>query len=203
MDYGPLEEERAGWEARGFHCTRHLVKKVNFSSDPPDGSINTPNRYQSGIPADLPPSLIPQIKLYVGTSDISLLSQALSILALLLELSPPITFPVVEKELLADIYQIAHSPLVSGAALDSLLAFFSALVQADRQIASHVIPNLVIGVEKSPKTEVNPINAAKCVGQVVRSSQGIAAGTIAEYSKVVKVQFLVLFHVGPSECSNK
>ncbi|KAG8220729.1 armadillo-type protein [Butyriboletus roseoflavus] len=143
-------------------------------------------RYQSGIPTDLPPSLIPQIKLYIGTSDISLLSQALSILALLLELSPPVTFPVVEKELLADIYQIAHSPLVSGAALDSLLAFFSALVQADRQIATHVIPNLVIGVEKSPKTEVNPINAAKCVGQVVRSAQGVAAGTIAEYSKFVK-----------------
>ncbi|KAF8139703.1 armadillo-type protein [Boletus edulis] len=143
-------------------------------------------RYQSGIPPDLPPSLIPQIKLYIGTSDISLLSQALAILALLLELSPSITFPVVEKELLADIYQIAHSPLVSGAALDSLLAFCSALVQADRQIATHVVPNLVIGANKSPKAEASLTNVAKCVGQVVRSAQGVAAGTIAEYSKVVK-----------------
>ncbi|KAG9310349.1 armadillo-type protein [Chiua virens] len=143
-------------------------------------------RYQSGIPADLPPSLIPQIKLYISTSEISLLSQALSILALLLELSPSITFPVVEKQLLADIYKIAHSPLVSGAALDSLLAFFSALVQADNQIATHVVPNLVLSVEKSPKAETNPTNIAKCVGQVVKSAQGVAAGTIAEYSKVVK-----------------
>ncbi|KAF9229840.1 TIP120-domain-containing protein [Gyrodon lividus] len=144
------------------------------------------NRYRSGIPADLPLSLVPQIKLYVGTSDISLLSQALSILALLLELSPSISFPEIEKELLSDIYQIAHSPLVSGAALDSFLAFFSALVQADRQIATHVVPNLVIAVEKSSKTEANPSNVAKCIGQVVRSSQGVAAGTIAEYSKAVK-----------------
>ena len=104
-------------------------------------------------------------------------------------MSPSITFPVVEKELLTDVYRIAHSPLVSGAALDSLLAFFSALVQADSQIATHVVPNLVIGVEKSPKAEANPSNVAKCIGQVVRSSQGVAAGTIAEYSKAVKVRF--------------
>ena len=132
-----------------------------------------------------------------------MLSQALSILALLLELSPSITFPVVEKELLADIYQIAHSPLVSGAALDSLLAFFSALVQADRQIATHVVPNLVIGVERSPKAEANPTNVAKCIGQVVRSSQGVAAGTIAEYSKAVKVWFFVLSRLRPSEHMNE
>lgn len=150
-------------------------------------STNISDRYQSGIPIDLPPSLIPQIKLYVGTSDISLLSQAFSILALLLELSPSVTFPVVEGEVLADMYQIAHSPLVSGAALDSLLALFSALVQADRQIATHVVPNLVISVERSPKTEANLTNVAKCIGQVVRSAQGVAAGTIAEYSKAVKV----------------
>lgn len=110
---------------------------------------------------------------------------------------------MVEKELLADIYQIAHSPLVSGAALDSLLSFFTALVQADRQIATHVVPNLVIGVEKSPKTEANSINVAKCVGQVVRSSQGIAAGTIAEYSKSVKVWFFALSHLGPSKYVNE
>lgn len=163
-----------------------------------DGLTKWPDRYQSGIPADLPPSLVPQIKPYVGTSDISLLSQALSILALLLELSPSITFPVVEGELLTDVYRIAHSPLVSGAALDSLLTFFSALVQADSQIATYVVPNLVIGVQKSPKTEANPSNVAKCIGQVVRSSQGVAAGTIAEYSKAVKVRFyiycLVCYH---------
>ncbi|KIJ68853.1 hypothetical protein HYDPIDRAFT_82664 [Hydnomerulius pinastri MD-312] len=143
-------------------------------------------RYQSGIPADLPPSLVPQIKLYISTSDISLLSQALSILAVLLELSPSTTFPEVERELLTDIYQISYSPLVSGAALDALLAFFSALVQADRQIATHVVPSLVIAVEKAPKAEANPGNIAKCIGQVVRSQQDVAAGTIAEYSKAVK-----------------
>lgn len=132
-----------------------------------------------------------------------MLSQALSIIALLLELSPAITFPVIEKELLADIYQIAHSPLVSGAALDSLLAFFSALVQADRQIATHVVPNLVIIADKSPKTEANLINVAKCIGQVVRSSQGVAAGTIAEYSKIVKVWFFFLCSLRPSERLNE
>lgn len=143
--------------------------------------------YQSGIPTALAPALVAQIKPYLSTSDISLLSQALIVLALLLQLTPSTTFPEVEHDLFPDIYHIAHSPLVSGPALDSLLGFFSALVQADNQIATHVVPNLVIAVEKAPKSEASPANVARCVAQVVKSQQGVAAGAIAEYSKNIKV----------------
>ncbi|KAF8907661.1 armadillo-type protein [Gymnopilus junonius] len=138
--------------------------------------------YTNGIPSNLPSNLVPQVKPYISTSDISLLSQALSTLALLLELSPSITFPEVESDLLSDIYSVAHSPLVSGVALDSLFRFFAALVQADAQIATHVVPNLVNSSEKAVKTENSPSNVAKCVAQVVKSAMGVAAGTIAEYS---------------------
>lgn len=148
--------------------------------------------YTSGVPPDLSSVLVPQIKTYLSTSDISLLSQALIILALLLDLSPSTTFPEVERDLLSEIYRIAHSPLISGAALDSLLAFFSALVQADNQIATHVVPNLVISVEKAPKADASPANVAKCVAQVVKSQQAVAAGTIAEYSKHTKVHCIIL-----------
>ncbi|KAL4071187.1 armadillo-type protein [Scleroderma yunnanense] len=143
-------------------------------------------RYQSGVPDDLPQTLVLQVKPYFTTSDISVLSQALSLLAALLDLAPTTTFPAVECELLSDIYPIAHSPLVSGAALDALLAFFSALVQADLQIATHVVPNVVIAVEKAQKADANVMNVAKCVGEVVKSQQAVAAGTIAEYSRYIK-----------------
>lgn len=123
----------------------------------------------------------------MSTSDISLLSQSLTILGLLLELSPTTTFPEVEREVLPEIYTIAHSPLLSGAALDSMLVFFGSLVQADGQISTHVVPSLVILAEKAPKTESSPVNVAKCVAQIVKSQQNIAAGTIAEYSKHIKV----------------
>ncbi|KAF9482351.1 TIP120-domain-containing protein [Pholiota conissans] len=142
--------------------------------------------YKSGIPPDLPASLIPQVKAYISVSDISLLSQALSTLALLLELSPTITFPEVEHDLLNDIYTVTHSPQVSGVALESLFRFFASLVQADNQIATHVVPNLVISAEKAPKAEVSPSNVAKSIGAVVKSQLGVAAGTIAEYSKYLK-----------------
>ncbi|PPQ63540.1 hypothetical protein CVT24_004770 [Panaeolus cyanescens] len=142
--------------------------------------------YKSGLAADLAPNLIPQVKNYISTSDISLLSQALSILALLLELSPSTSFPEVEHDLLNDIYAVAHSPLVSGVALESLFRFFTALVQADNQIATHLVPNLVNTADKAPKAESSPGNVAKCVAQVVKSQLGIAAGTIAEYSKALK-----------------
>ncbi|KAF9007899.1 armadillo-type protein [Cyathus striatus] len=142
--------------------------------------------YASGIPADLSAIIIPQVKTYLTTSDISLLSHALSTLALLLELSPITTFPEVERDLLGEIYNIAHSPLVAGSALEALFRFFSALVQADNQIATHVVPNLVISAEKAPKAESSPSNVAKCIAQVVQSQQAVAAGTIAEYSKNIK-----------------
>ncbi|KAK0446544.1 armadillo-type protein [Desarmillaria tabescens] len=116
----------------------------------------------------------------------SLLSQALNTLSILLQLTPATSFPEIEKTLLSEIYLISYSPLVSGAALDSLLNFYSTLVQADNQIATHVVPNLVLKVEKAPKAETSPSNVAKCVAQVVKSQHGIAAGVIAEYSKHLK-----------------
>ena len=107
-------------------------------------TILTPSiRYQSNIPAILP-QVLDQVKFCITTSDISVLSQALSLLAVLLELAPTTTFPAIEREVLGDIYPIAHSPLVSGVALGAFLAFFSALVQADLRIATHVVPNVVI-----------------------------------------------------------
>jgi cullin-associated NEDD8-dissociated protein 1 len=131
--------------------------------------------------------LVPQVKNYISTSDISLLSHSLIILATLLELSPVGTFPEVERGVLSDVYSIAHSPLVSGSTLDAVLVFFAALVQADGQISAHVVPNLVATAEKAPKAESSPGNVAKCIAQVVKTQQSIAAGTIAEFSKHIKV----------------
>jgi cullin-associated NEDD8-dissociated protein 1 len=110
----------------------------------------------------------------------------LSTLSLLLELAPTSTFPEVERDLLNDIYNITHSHLISGVALESLFRFYSSLVQADNQIATHVVPNLVISADKAPKAESNPANVAKCIAQVVRSQPDVAAGTIAEYLKYLK-----------------
>ncbi|TFK28383.1 TIP120-domain-containing protein [Coprinopsis marcescibilis] len=142
--------------------------------------------YTAGVPSDLPAALVPQVKSYISTSDIALLAQALSTLALLLELSPAITFPHVEHDLLTEIYKISASPLVSGPALEALFKFFAGLVQADNQIASHIVPSLVISVQKAPKGEASPANVAKCIAQVVKHSQSVAAGVIAEYSKNIK-----------------
>ncbi|KAJ7646186.1 armadillo-type protein [Mycena rosella] len=149
-------------------------------------SLDVLLRSYTAVPAALPPALVPQIKTFLTTSDIPLLSQALSLLALLLELAPTTTFPEIESDLLPDIYRIAHSPLVSGAALDSLLSFCGALVSADDQIATHLVPNLVIAVEKASRADASPSNVAKAVAQIVRSQQGIAAGTIAQYAKNIK-----------------
>ncbi|RPD59457.1 TIP120-domain-containing protein [Lentinus tigrinus ALCF2SS1-6] len=140
----------------------------------------------SAIPSDLPANLIPTLKPYLTSSDIALLGAALDIVALLLELSPKSTFPEVERDILPDVYTIAHSPLVAGAPFESLLSFFAALVEADMQIATHVVPNLVSCVEKAPKAEASLTNVAKCIGQVVLAQRAVAAGTIAEFARHLK-----------------
>ncbi|KAI8983266.1 ARM repeat-containing protein [Trametes punicea] len=143
-------------------------------------------RRYSQIPPDLPPSLIPSLKPYITSADILLLGSALDILALLLELAPKATFPEVERDVLQEVYEIAHSPLLAGAPFESVLAFFAALVEADMQIATHVVPNLVSSVEKAPKTDASLTNVAKCVGQVVKAQRAVAAGTIAEFARHLK-----------------
>ena len=140
------------------------------------------------MPPNLLRGLIPQLKTHVSTTDISLHSQALSLFALLLQLSPKSTFPEVEREVLEDIYGIAYSPLTSGATLDAVLAFFGALVEADSQIATHVVSSLTRKTPEKPK-EVSYPNVAKCVAQVVKSYHALAAGVIAEFSKNLKVRY--------------
>lgn len=132
-----------------------------------------------------------QLKPYVSTNDVSLLAHALTTLALLLQFSPLKTFPAVESVYLKDIYVISHSPLITGTALDALLSFFAALVDADEQIASHVIPNLVIALQNKSKSEASYTNIAKCIGAVVKSQPAIAAGTIAEFTKHFRVGCVV------------
>ncbi|KAG6910631.1 hypothetical protein DXG01_009140 [Tephrocybe rancida] len=166
----------------------NLLKKAGRQGKPEiflalDVSLNS---YTSGIPPALAPALIAQVKSYISINDVALLSQSLSLLAVLLKLTPRTTFPEVEKHLLADIYEISHSPLLSPAALESLLSFYAALVQADNQISTHIVPNLVISIEKSAKVNASPANVARCIAQVVKSQPNVAAGVIAEYSKNIK-----------------
>lgn len=144
-------------------------------------------RYGSGLPTTLPSTLLPHLRPYISTSDIPLLAQAVAITALLLRLAPSVTFPLVERAFLKDVSAISCSPLASGVALESLLSFYGSLVEADMQIASHVIPNLVAVADKAPKSEVSYSNVAKCVAEVVKNQQGIAAGTISEFTRHLKV----------------
>jgi cullin-associated NEDD8-dissociated protein 1 len=145
-------------------------------------------RYGPGLPADLPCTLLQHLRPYISTSDMPLLAHAVAIIALLLRLAPSTTFPLVERDFLKDVTVISCSPLASGVALESLLSFYGSLVEADIQIASHVIPNLVSVVEKPPKSEISYSNVAKCVAEVVKNQQGIAAGTISEFTRYLKVR---------------
>jgi cullin-associated NEDD8-dissociated protein 1 len=129
------------------------------------------------------------LKQYISLSDIPLLAYTLSILALLLEVVPQRAYPLIESDPLKNIYQIAHSPLITSHSLDTLLSFFAQLVRADGQISTHVIPSLTLPLQKLKRGDVSFVNVAKCIGIVVDCHHALAAGTIAEFSKALKVSF--------------
>lgn len=151
------------------------------------------SRFNNGVPPHLVTTIVEQMKPYISTNDIALLSHALSVLALLLQVAPEQTYPAVETEYLKDIYNIAHSPLLSGASLDALLLFFARLVEADDEIATHVIPSLTIPLQKQKKGDASYSNIAKCIGIIVRCHPSLAAGTIAEFSRALKVTLYIYF----------
>jgi cullin-associated NEDD8-dissociated protein 1 len=143
----------------------------------------------SAIPADLPAKLLPQIRVFVTPQDTSLLPHALGAIAVLLRRQPAGTFPEVERTVLGAVYPLAVSSAVSGPALDGVLAFFSALIEADPDIATRVVPSLTTAYEATPKGEGSPLNVARALAQVVKSHSGVAAATIAQFSKHVKVGY--------------
>jgi cullin-associated NEDD8-dissociated protein 1 len=127
-----------------------------------------------------------QLKQYLTIADITVLSQALTTLSVLLRLYPRVTYPVIESQILAIISSLVCSPMVAGAALNSTEEFYGTLVSADNQIASHVIPGLFTALDRVGR-EGSAANVSKCIARVVRSAMGIAAGTIAEFTKHIKV----------------
>jgi hypothetical protein len=68
------------------------------------------------------------------------------------------------------------------------------LVEVISQIATHVISKLIIPLQKTDKSKANYGYVAKCIGTVVRSHTSLAAGTIAKFSKALKVRVLVYFY---------
>ncbi|GJJ09394.1 hypothetical protein Clacol_003616 [Clathrus columnatus] len=176
------------WISDSIEWTLNLLKKQGRTGKSDAFiTLNTLiSKYHDGIPNDLAPHVTPQLAPYLTTADIALLSHALTTFTLLLQLSPSTSFPAIEASILKDMYPLAHSPLVSGACLDALLAFFGALVKADGQIASHVVPGLVISLKNANPADTLPTNVAKVVSQVVRNQMSIAAGIIAEFSKPLK-----------------
>lgn len=76
--------------------------------------------YSAGVPPNLPSALVPVIKPYITTANISLLAQGLTIISIFLELSPSTTLQQVEFDLLNEAYNISHLPLVSRVALEAV-----------------------------------------------------------------------------------
>ena len=146
-----------------------------------------PDLLSSGdVSSDLVRNIVQQLKQYLVITDITVLSEALLTLSCLLRYYPKVSYPFVEYQVLPATYRLACSPLVTGPALESILQFLGTLVEADGQIANHVIPGLMKNMDEFG-SDASPSNVSKCLAKIVSVQMGIAAGTIAELTKYIKV----------------
>ncbi|KAG8804388.1 hypothetical protein FRC16_008910 [Serendipita sp. 398] len=165
---GVLRRSGRGGRVESFECLDVLLAKGTVSDEIIKDVIN-------------------QLKQYLTIADITVLSQALTTLSLLLEKYSKVTYPIVETQVVGLVSSLACSSLVSGAALSSTEDFYGTLVTVDNQIASHIIPSLMTSLDRAGR-EGSASNVSKCVARVVKCAMGIAAGTIAEFHKHIKVR---------------
>lgn len=102
-------------------------------------------------------------------------------------MAPRDAYPVAEAEILPIIYGCAVSHLPTGLLLDSMVEFFGSLVAADPQIANRLILGLTASLEKTAINSASPLNASRCIGAIVRRERGLAAATVNDFAKSLKV----------------
>jgi cullin-associated NEDD8-dissociated protein 1 len=86
-----------------------------------------------------------------------------------------------------EIYRLSLSPLITGAALDSLLNFYIKLVKSNRGIVAKIVPSLVLEVEKSTKGTIAPGTAAKCIVKSVETDGQAVIDSLNEFTRMLKV----------------
>jgi len=145
------------------------------------------HRYQSGLPAGLVATIIPQLLPYFAIEELSHFTNSLTIITLMLQMAPRDAYQIAEAEILPIIYRCAVSHLPTGLLLDSVVEFLGSLVAADPPIANRLIPGLTASLEKTTPNSASPLNASRCIGAVVRSEMGLAAATVNDFAKSLKV----------------
>jgi hypothetical protein len=144
-------------------------------------------RYQSGLPAGLVATIIPQLLPYLAIEELSHFTNSLTVVTLMLQLAPHDAYPVAEAEILPIIYRCAVSHLPTGLLLDSVVEFFGSLVAADPPIANRLLPGLTAALEQTTPNNASPLNASRCIGAIVRCEMGLAAATVKDFAKSIKV----------------
>lgn len=118
--------------------------------------------------------------------EVSHFTNTLAVVTLLLQIAPKDTFSIAESDVLPLVYKCAVGQLPSTL-LDSLVAFLSSLVTADPPIANRLIPGISASLEKTPAASASPLNASRCIGAIVRCEMGLAAATVSDFAKALKV----------------
>lgn len=130
--------------------------------------------------------VVPQLLPYLAVEEVSHFTNTLAVITLLLQLAPKDTFPIAESDILPLVYKCAVGQLPS-ALLESVVAFLSSLVTADPPIANRLIPGITSSLEKSPAALASPLNASRCIGAIIRCEMGLAAATVSDFAKSLKV----------------
>lgn len=133
-------------------------------------------------------TIVPQLLPYLAVQEVSHFTNSLAVINLMLRMAPQEVYQVAEADVLPVIYKCAVSHLPSGTLLDSIIDFFGSLVVADPPIATRLILGLTTSLEKAPAGSASPLNASRCIGGIVQSDMSLAAATVNDVAKSIKVR---------------
>ncbi|KAL8293671.1 hypothetical protein RQP46_000372 [Phenoliferia psychrophenolica] len=145
----------------------------------------------------LPPAtskaLLGDLQPLVNDADINLLPPALDAIATVL-VNDPKSIAQVQQSILPRVFELVQSPLLQGASLDALLAFFTALIRAGAPPLPlvEVLAQSANSVKKTVEASGTQsgmqslATSSRCIGVIVRDAPHIAEGVVKEYSSSIK-----------------
>lgn len=149
------------------------------------------NNYSSTLTSDLLNKVLTELPPLLSESDLHIAQLTLTLLTSIAKLQPAALANLNEPAILPEILTLAKSPLLQGAALNSMLEFFQALVQAGLPGLSYkeLLAMLISPITPSPSPALHKQafhSLAKCVAAITVTWQHEAISVVHTFLRDVQ-----------------
>ncbi|RUS33043.1 hypothetical protein BC938DRAFT_473352 [Jimgerdemannia flammicorona] len=152
-------------------------------------------------------NLLTELKPLISDADLHLLPLSLTTVVSILHANPG-SIPIIKQDVLPSVFRLVQSPLVQGAALDSLLTLFAALVRTNPQDYTLLVAGLIGPVANDKQVQLavskqSYSTIAQCVATLCLNSEANCSSTVSDFERQIEdtnssesVKYLSLLTLG-------